>query len=125
MQKREAKFGILFRHWLRANPMHTASFELKQTTTDSLSFSAVEDHQADYANAIENGEKGVLIRVQGTNGEPDYVLLRDVPAYIAIRYPDSFHIIHMRTFMAEKSVSDKKSLSSKRARALAVRSVDI
>lgn len=123
MQKREAKSSILFRHWIRANPQFTGTYEIKDTRgKSSLPFSAVEDHQLAFGMAIK-GNKGVLMRLQGTNGEPDYVYFRGAPAWIAIKYPASFEIIDVETFLMEKKRSKSKSLTHQRAREISVVSV--
>ena len=125
MIKREAKSGVLFRHWLKANPQFDCSYEMKDTRgKDYLNFSAVKDNQISYAQAIQS-DKGTLIRVQGTNGEPDYVYLRSAPAYIVLKYPKSFQIIKIREFLLEKSSSERKSLTEARAKHIAVISVKL
>lgn len=113
--KREADFGIRFRHWLRANPTFSTAFELKQTIGPSIAFSALEDHQAVYLQAIKS-DKGVLVRVQGTVGEPDYIYLRNTPASVVIKFPREFSIIDIDTFLFEKKKSSRKSLTMLRAR---------
>ena len=105
--------------------MVTAAFELKDTRgANSLPFSSVEDHQINYGDAIES-DTGVFIRVQGTNGEPDYIYLRGEPSYIVIRYPDYFCIITLDAFKAEKKTSTRKSLTGERAVQIAVRTVSL
>jgi penicillin-binding protein-related factor A (putative recombinase) len=120
----ESKAAILFRHWLKANPQYTCAYELKQTEGDSLPFKAVEQHQLDYLEAI-NGSKGVLVRVQGVNGEPDYVYLRNCPACIVIKYPKAFHVLSVNAFLWERENSKRKSLTEERARKIAVQSVEL
>lgn len=122
MRKREADFGVLFRHWLKANPRHSCAFELKQTTKKSIPFSCLEDHQIDYLQAIK-GSKGVLIRVQGTNGEPDYIYLRNCPAKVVLKFPKVFHLIDIDAFVLEKSRSKIKSITSERAEQISTLSV--
>lgn len=118
MIKREAAFGLLFRHWLRANPRHSCAFELKQTSGSSIPFSALEEHQADWLQAVK-GKKGILVRTPGTNGgEADYIYLRNFPACVVIKFPDAFHIIDIDTFLMEKKRSARKSLTSTRAKEL-------
>ena len=113
MIKREAASAILFRHWLRANPQESCSYEMKDTRgKDSLSFSEVKEEQINYALAIQ-GEKGVMIRVEAVSeGYPDYVYLRNCAAYIVIKYPTLFAIIAIEDFLKEKSRSKRKSLTS-------------
>ncbi len=106
MIRHESNFGQLLRHWLKANPRYSCAFELKQSKNHSIPFSCLEEHQADYLEAI-NGPKGALVRVQGTNGEPDYIYLRDFPACVAIRYPNGFVLIGIGTFLLEKSRAKK------------------
>lgn len=120
MKKREADFGVLFRHWIRANPPRlTCAFELKQTMTDSLLFSSFEDHQVVYAEAVAGSPKGVLMRVQGTNGEPDYLYLYQDPVFVVIKYPHCFCIIPVASFIRERNTSKRKSLTSERAQFIA------
>ncbi len=124
MKTREADFGILFRHWIKAHPQFTAAYELKQTSKDSIPFSCVEDHQLVYLEAIRS-DKGVLVRVQGTNGEPDYIYLRNEPAYIVIKFPKSFHIITPDAFLIAKRKEDRKSLTESRAKEISIKSVNL
>lgn len=124
MKKREADFGILFRHWLKANPRHSCAFELKQTSQGSIPFSCVEEHQIEYLQAISS-DQGALIRVQGSNGEPDYVYLRNAPANIVIKFPKAFHLIAIDAFLLEKKRSPRKSLTSGRASEISVVSVSL
>lgn len=114
---KEADFGLTFRGWWEKNPKD-ATFELKQTTTDSLPFSAVEQSQIDWANAI-CGNNGALVRVQGISGEPDYIGCVRKPAYIVIKYPAFFCLIHIAIFCYESKCSKRRSLTSKRAREIA------
>lgn len=122
MKTREADFGIIFRHWLRANPRSSAVFEIKQTETGSIPFSCLQENQIDYLSAIRS-DKGTLIRVQGVNGEPDYAYYRNAPAYVVIKYPSSFHLISIDTFLLEKARSKRKSLTEARAADISVVSV--
>lgn len=125
MKSREADFGVLFRHWLRANPKFCrlpVAFELKQTASSSISFSCVAQAQIDYALSIKS-RKGTLIRVQGTNGEPDYIWCHDMPAYFVIKYPNAFYIIDVETWELEKKRSKRKSLTEVRANEIAIKSV--
>lgn len=121
MVNRESKFGLLFRHWLRANPRYSCAFELKQSESESIPFACLEEHQIDYLQAIKS-DKGALIRVQGVNGEPDYVYLRNFPANVVIRYKDSFHLIDIDIFLREKAAG-RRGLTSERAQEVAAVSV--
>jgi len=122
MYKREADFGVLFRHWLKANPGMSCAYELKQTASDSLPFSSLEQHQEDYLMAIRS-DKGVLIRVQDTNGEPDYIYLRNFPARVVVKFKNGFELIDIQTWVLEKKRSHRKSLTHARAKQISTISI--
>ena len=117
MIRREAIFGNLFRHWLMANPRFSSAFELKQTTGTSLPFSAVPDHQLDALRAANNN--GLLYKAPDDSAgvKPfDYFYLRNAPAYVVIRYRGFFVLIAIETFLHEKKMSKRKSLTGSRAK---------
>ncbi len=118
-KSKEADFGVTFRHWIEKNPRHSCAFELKQTTEDSIPFSCVDEKQLVYGMAIKS-DKGILIRVQGMNGEPDYVWCRSMPYCVVIKYPSMFCLIDVETFILEKERSKRKSLTSSRASEIAI-----
>lgn len=129
MKKREADFGTYFRHWLKANPMFSGAFELKQTTGKSMPFSDVQDHQIEALQAA-NSKHGILYKAPDDSRgiKPfDYFYLRNAPAWVVVKFPDAFHIISIGNFVAEKEKSKKpkerKSLTSARAREISVVSV--
>ena len=122
--KREADFSIRFRHWLRANPQASAPFEIKQTTTSSISFSVLKNSQINYLRAAAS-DKGILIRCPGGTGEPDYCYYRNAPSFVVIRYPNAFCIIGIREFLAEKQRSRYDYLSMSRAFDIAQTVVDL
>jgi len=124
MKKKEADFGILFRHWIKANPQYSSAYELKQTTKDNIAFSCLEDNQINWLQAIKS-QKGAFIRIQGTNGEPDYIYLRNVKSWIVIKYPQVFYIINISDFLREKKKSNRKSLTSERAREISTIAIDL
>ncbi len=128
MIKRESKSSILFRHWVMANPQitKTCTFEMKDTRgKDYLRYAEVKTHQIDYGRAIMESEKGVLIRVQGTNGEPDYVFLKKEPAFIVIKYPDCFCIVGVYEFWKQSTSGSGASLPSARARKIAYEVIEL
>lgn len=122
---RESKSAVLFRHWLRANPQSSGSYEMKDSRGKySISFSEFKDHQLNYGLAIKR-DRGAFIRVIGSNGEPDYVYLRNSPAWVVVRFPESFEIIDVEDLMLEKDRGIMKSLSHERARAIAKVSIPL
>lgn len=127
MKKREADFGILFRSWLKANPMFSGAFELKQTTGNSIPFSSVAEHQIDALLAARS-DKGILYKAPDDSRgiKPfDYFYLRNTPSFVVIKYPKHFDIIGVDTFLLEKERSKRKSLTADRAKAISVITVDL
>lgn len=115
--RREAKFNTVFNHWLKHSQKHIFVFklpdvglqmpfdtfsvdkyqefyawELKQTKTDSLPFSAVVPHQI--------------------------TALEIVSGYVVIKYPLGVAIILIDSFVKEKNRSKRKSLTWDRAKKL-------
>src|SRR5689334_9672946 len=126
MIKREAKFGQLFRAWIKANPRCSGAFELKQTTTNSILFDAVKEHQINALQAVKTN--GLLYKAPDDSAgiKPfDFFYLRQSPAYIVIRYPKFFCLIDIDTFLLEKKRSKKKSLISSRADEIAIVTVSL
>lgn len=116
-KKQEATSSLKLREWIEKNPRQTCSIEMKDTRGKNyLNYSEVDDKQITYAKLI-SGNKGVLIRVQGLAGEPDYVWMRNQQAFIAIKYPKSTEMITIDNFLYEKS-KGKKSLTYDRAVAI-------
>lgn len=117
MKKREASFTLRFRAWLRANPMHSGAYELKQTETHSLPFDAVKDHQVD-ALVASKSKDGFLYKIgdDSRGFKPfDCFYLRNSFAWVVIKYPTLFVIIDIDAFLLEKQRSSRKSLTSMRA----------
>lgn len=128
MNKREAKFGILFRHWIkRFNLVFTAAaFELKQTTGSSIPFNCLPDHQIEALQAAA-GRKGLLYKAPDDSRgiKPfDYFFLRRSDGYVVIKYPKRFFLIRVQDFLDEKKKSKRKSLTEKRAKEISVWAVN-
>ena len=121
---KEKDFAIIFRHWIKANPQISGSYEIKDTRGKNyINYSEIPEHQINYAQAI-NSKTGVLIRVQGMGGEPDYIYLRNAPAYFVIKYPKSFEIIAVENLLFERDRNKKiKSLTYLRAKAISTISI--
>lgn len=120
-KKVEADFGVYLKNWLKKNPLpDSATVELKQTKTNSFAFSEVKPRQIAYATKAKSDE-GVLIRIQGTDGQPDYAFFRNAPvSYIIIRYPKQFSLIDVDAFIHERDTCDRKSLTSMRAEMISI-----
>lgn len=125
MKKREADFTILFRHWLKAHHVlfGPAAFELKQTCSKALSFDSVALHQLDGLEAVRTASTGFLYKAPDDSRsiKPfDLFYLKHSEAYVVIKYPDFFCVIDAGKFQYEKLISDRKSLTSDRARAISM-----
>ena len=82
---------------------------------DSIAYKEFHHDQEVVAN-LATSRKGVLLRREsGTIGAADYSGLIDVPYWIVIKYPRSFHIISYNTFILERDRSKRKSLTEARA----------
>lgn len=115
MMKHEANFQKTFNHWLKSVHKKTGAFELKQTKSQSLPFNAVVPHQV---AALKNAKNGVLIYKipdVGYQNPFDCFSLCGVDAFVVIKYPDFFCLIDINDWMQEMKLSNKKSLTSKRA----------
>jgi len=116
--KREAKFQTFFNHWLKEvrkeifvfklpdcgfqNPFDVFSvsanglfsaWELKQTQTNSLPFLSVAPHQINALSIVKG--------------------------YVVIKYPDFFCSIGINNFVKQEKESNRKSLTSERAKEIA------
>ena len=121
--KREADFNSTFRSWLKANPMPSAAFELKQTTTDSLPFSSVKDHQLWALLAVKNNQLLFKIPDAGYQNPFDFFYFNQAKAYVVIKYPDFFCVIDIDDWIKENASSVRRSLTSERAKAIAKETV--
>lgn len=92
---KEADFGILFRHWVKAYCPLAGGYELKDTRgKDYFVMSEWKESQRFHALASTTS-KGNLIRVQaGTIGAPDYVYLKRMDSYVVIKFPDFFAVFN-------------------------------
>lgn len=122
--KREANFQTTFSHWLKSVHKKTGAFELKQTKTNSIAFDSVVPHQE---AALLNSSQNVLaykIPDVGYQNPFDCICLADIPAYVVIKYPKFFCLILIEDWVAEKKRSLRRSLTSERAREIAMKIVE-
>lgn len=127
MKKREAKFGLLFRHWHKANKKRMPkrfNFELKQTLKSSIPFSSLRSQQWDYLLAGKG--EGFMYKIpdDSISAKPfDGFWSSETPGYVIIRFPKHFEIIDIETLVLERSTSKRKSLTSDRAKQISIISV--
>lgn len=115
--KREAAFYGTFRSFLQNRFKRSGAFEIKQTTKDSIPFSAVQPHQI---AALIAAKRGTLVYKppDDTRGfKPcDFLVLHSVRAYVVIKYPEGFVLIDVDDWSEEERKSQSKSLTWERAR---------
>lgn len=123
MNKHETSFSIRFRHWLLANPMMiNCWFELKDTRgVKSFPLREWKEDQREFARALSESDKGVLIRTDGIPGLPDYKYSYREPTFVVIKYPEGFVIIAWENLIVQKT----KSLSWDSAKEIAVKVVKL
>jgi len=117
---KERNFQTTFNHWLKEVYKRTAAFELKQTTTNSLPFTAVVKHQRNALLQVRHACLVYKIPDVGFQNPFDTLEMCEQPAYVAIRYPKGVAIIPIDTFLLEEKRSKRKSLTFDRAMSLSV-----
>lgn len=125
LQRDESDFGLVFRKYWNKHPFE-GGIELKDTRgKDYFIFSEFHPDQEAVANSATSS-KGTLVRTTvGTPGAPDYTGFVNAPYWIVIKYPKEFHIISLWSFLAERDKSHRKSLTSKRAGEISVKTVKL
>lgn len=122
MKKREAEFGREFRAWIKANPMPTSAYELKQTTAP-LPFDAVKEHQINALLACRDKDRGLLYKIADDSAgfKPfDFFYMNQVFSWVVIKYQKKgFVIISIDNFLMEKERSKRKSLTWSKAKSIA------
>lgn len=117
--KREAKFNSWFNKWVKNVYKKTAAFELKQTQTNSLPFSALAEHQKQALYAVKHSTFVHKIIDAGFQNPFDSFSLSEVPAFIVVKYPDFWCMIDIDVWIHEEENSERKSITSERAKTIA------
>lgn len=118
IKKREANFTGQFKEWLLKNPMDSSLFELKQTTSDYISFESVKDHQVKALLAASVPGDGLIFKIPDDSRSmkpADMFYLQEVRSFVVIKFPNIFVGIPIFNFLAEKKMSNRKSITSDRA----------
>ncbi len=121
MIKHEAQFQILFNKYLRASDI-IGAFELKQTSTNSIPFAALEKHQKESLLAIE--KKGLVWKLSDSDPREkpcDCIATPRMAGWVVIKYPKCFVIISIGNFVFEEQRSKSKSLTKERAISISTR----
>lgn len=140
---KEKDFQVLFGKYLKENPPNkTEVYELKICKQKSMPFDRVNPHQIE---ALEQAQKGNLYHKISDTGFPmpqktkmrfaipkpfDCLNIFRANAYIVIwfykpRQPKEFIFIDVRSFRSEAWKSERKSLTEKRAKEIAVKVIEL
>ena len=120
-KKKEADSGLRFRSWFEKHPTPiSCSLEMKDSRgKDYISYKEITQEQIK-SGLANKSDKGNLIRISsGTIGTADYYYLRNSLAYVVIKYPKFFCLIDIETLNLEIKRSDRRSLTSRRAKEIA------
>lgn len=121
---KEKNWQSIFNQWVRNVYKKTAAFELKLCKGKSMPFSAVQDHQIAALQAAS--DKGLVYKIPdaGYQNPFDCFSLFRVPAFVVIKYEDSFELIPIENFIHERERSKlRKSLTYERAKAISTISI--
>lgn len=114
--KREAAYTPIFEKYLRLKRL-VGAFEIKQTTSDAILFSAVEDHQIEGLQAVQ--QSGFVYKLSDADSRRkpfDVVATSWMTGYVVIRYPKTTCVITVNNFVHERDHSKRKSLTVERAK---------
>lgn len=122
---KEKNYQTIFNKWLANVYKKTGAFELKHCKGSSLPFSAVASHQVLALKHAAND--GIVYKIPdaGYQNPFDCFSLFRVPAYVVIKYSESFELITINDFLLERDTSNRKSLTYERAKAIATISIKI
>lgn len=118
LNKREASWTTtVFRKWLEQKGM-TGVFEIKYSTGESLPFDAVKDHQVWNLLKVRHQTFVYKIPDLGEKAPFDMFSMKEMPAYVVIKYPKGVAIIPIDIWCSESSRSKRRSLTWERAKEL-------
>lgn len=125
-EKKETNFGTeIFRKWLeKKTDWPSSAFELKQTESNSLPFSAVLPHQI--IALLQAKNRGLIFKPSDDSrgSKPcDYLFLKKTCAWIVIKYSKSAEVIDIDAFLLERDRSVRKSLTAERAKKISTISI--
>ncbi len=121
---REKDFQSIFSKWIKINYKKSAVFELKLTHSNSIPFSAVVPHQIDALWNTKHRHIAYKLPDVGYQNPYDCIFLKQIPAFVVIKYPSFFCLIDIDIWIEESNISKRRSLTSERARELSTVVVD-
>jgi len=115
---KEKDFQSYFNKWLKAVHRQTGLFELKQTKTSSLPYSALALHQEQALLQAKHGTLVFKIPDCGYQNPADCFSLSGVPAFVVVKFPEGSYGIDIDDFIRQRDSSDRKSLTEDEARVI-------
>lgn len=116
---KERDFQSIFNHWVKNVYRKTSAFELKQTKTNSMPFSSVKEHQKKALYNVKHGIFVYKIVDCGYQNPFDCFSLYYSRAFVVIKFPSFFCVIDIDIWLEEEKTSNRKSLTSLRAKEIA------
>lgn len=113
---KEKNYQIVFNHWLKSVYKKTGAFELKLTKTLSFPFAQVAPHQIEALQNVANGVLVYKIPDMGFQTPFDAFSMARQPAFLVIKYPESFEMITIDNFIHARDTSNRKSLTYNQAK---------
>jgi hypothetical protein len=127
MKKQEAQFTTIFNAFLRSGnhsiPSGPMEIKIDDKQKGYISFDDVVEHQLDSLMACTT-KSGFVFKIPdlGFTNPFDIFYFRNSPAYVLFAYPkrkdkktNNWYLFTLTTFLHEKSVNKKKSLTEARA----------
>ena len=118
---KESDFQTKFGHWVRNRYQGSGVFELKLCKEKSWQFSEIKEHQLAALYIAKHKSLYFKIPDVGVMQKPfDTIVIAGTPAYLAIMFYErgqrEFFLIDIDILKREIEVSDRRSLTSDRAR---------
>lgn len=121
---KENQSQIIFNQYLREKKMY-GFFELKEAKNGIFYFSQIEDHQLDGLSACYKGGLVWKLSDEDRRKKPcDALSIPPLPAYIVIRFENSFYLMHIKWIIATKNAG-AVSLTEKQVKNFAEKVIHI
>lgn len=119
----EKDFQTVFNRWVKHRTNYSAAYELKVTSTGSIPFSAVQEHQENALRVARHGTFSFKIPDCGFQNPFDSFVLQKTPAFIVVAFNDNrrdFIMIDIDAWTKERRNSKRKSLTEERAKKIGI-----
>lgn len=124
MAFKEKDMQVLFGHWIRLNFKNSAAFELKLSHSDSLPFSALQEHQKNALRVVKHGKAFFKIPDTGYQCPFDSFVLVEAEAYVVVafykqRTKKICYLIDIDAWIEAEKTSSRKSITITQAMMIA------